>query len=1121
MRLRETAPQRNREDNSPTLSITTTNTADHSATDGGEPYNRSERRATPLQATAYQPNQKPPRGGHRQAAPTPTPPSRSHSRRNHHPTGGAPAWAHPTPQHRLPTATVPTQKAAQQSPVHNRSRGAQRQATDAGSDGGRQHQAQASGGATPQHHSNTPQPEATAADGGGAGGGQQQPVEELEEVPVEGESRNTGGTAHQKPYHEGRGDQRMRGKRFKSAVQAAFQQRGWTKDEDETWKGVAHLVGMDEEDEEESWAQILSRGPQPGEPRTRPDRRQGEGTQGGPSTQPDWSAVLNLHTKPRGSVTPEELQQLQRPGRPQPSTAQTTAEGGPTGEPRRRQPSDSTATQQQPSQRRATAAGDPRGEPRRRQPSSSSTTQHLSTMTLSAGGAAQPRTFPPEIPAAWGVDVHFRYLGYGAWAGVTMATGSRRAPEYRNARRGYYRAMLQRRPGGLEPTGYMSISTAFVLFPWGKVQRGHPVKWLLHITGAQAQPDPEAAVLTPGSSFTLERKPGKQAWELGGLPPTIGLQYYYDWGHMQGTGAIYERLPRSYTMPPSQWEEMGARLIPPAGRQRHLPPNPHFEGDDPHNADSRTAASSSSWGTWPGPTPTTSSSWSPSPSPPGHPQTTAEQGDPHPEHVETAETYGQNDWQRDDGDPDHTQLMQSRSHLSSKAASSSHGPRVLQIRGIPRLTGAAAMIRRWLREFAAILRNQPMGEQVPLLLQQAMEAVGHDQETEDEGDNGTVGIPGPCKKRRVLNMLYVARARLEDVTDDDGVDGLNQHQIRADLEEALRDVDRGALTFEQLTAQQWGDQVQEGHHGIEQARRAIRAAIADTVQGDLDWVTPGWGQAIRMVLQEAEELIDEEGLLDYTHPSDVLALDEGATEAPPQLQGSTYNQVDTLLRNVGSIAHFLRKGREELRRFMAAVIVWRQANHAMESIAVDTQSTQAAEELQPGDPSGDPSGNALGPGPGDPTGDPTGEGGQEKAAEELQPEDPTGDSSGKPGDPTGDPTGEGGQATRGQQLVNATRWIPPLHAEQWSGSIPTEDTPPSEGEEPVYPTDEELVQALEEYERQAEEERLQEGSTEGELAEGQPEWAPGASTPEGHTEPSEHKRRRILAATLADSGDGP
>ena len=197
---------------------------------------------------------------------------------------------------------------------------------------------------------------------------------------------------------------------------------------------------------------------------------------------------------------------------------------------------------------------------------------------LVIGRSPAAHHLPTGIPTAWGVDIHYRSLPHGAWAGVAMATGSRRAPEYRDPHRGYYRARLQRRPGGATPMGYMSISTAFVLFPWGRVTRGHPVKWLLHITGGQPQPDPEAAEMQPGSSFTLERKPGGVTWELGGLPPKIALQYYYDWGHMQGTGAIYGRLPRSYTAPPSKWEEMGANLIPSPQSERQPPPNPNFWG---------------------------------------------------------------------------------------------------------------------------------------------------------------------------------------------------------------------------------------------------------------------------------------------------------------------------------------------------------------------------------------------------------------------------------------------------------------------------------------------------------------------------------------------------------------
>ena len=372
---------------------------------------------------------------------------------------------------------------------------------------------------------------------------------------------------------------------------------------------------------------------------------------------------------------------------------------------------------------------------------------------------------------------------------------------------------------------------------------------------------------------------------------------------------------------------------------------------------------------------------------------------------------------------------------------------------------------------------------MPLLLQQAMEAVGHDQETEDEGDDGAAGVPGPCKKRRILNMLYVARVRLQDVCDDEGLGGDNQHQTRADLETALRDIDEGAVMFEQMTARQWGDQVQQGQHGIAQARRAVQAALESTIHGDLDWVTPGWGEAIGLILRDAEELMDEEGRLDWAHPADVLALDEGAEEAPPVPQGDTSAQIDTLLRNVGAVAHFLRKGRDELRRFLAAVIVWRQANHGLGGIQVDTQTTEEGGEQRPGDPEGDPSGEVPGPRPGDPSGDSSGEG---------------------PSRPyRGDP-------------VDAAKWIPPLTLEQWPGSIPTEDSQPNGPEQPVSPTDEDLVQALEDYERQAEQERLAE--VQAEEAVGDTALDQGASSTEGNedAERGEHRRRRFFAAGLED-----
>ena len=49
--------------------------------------------------------------------------------------------------------------------------------------------------------------------------------------------------------------------------------------------------------------------------------------------------------------------------------------------------------------------------------------------------------------------------------------------------------------------------------------------------------------------------------------------------------------------------------------------------------------------------------------------------------------------------------------------------------------------------------------------------------------------------------------------------------------------------------------------------------LEDTINGDLDWLTES------VLVQDAEDLLDEEALLDYFHPADVVALEEGANEA--------------------------------------------------------------------------------------------------------------------------------------------------------------------------------------------------------------------------------------------------
>ena len=140
-----------------------------------------------------------------------------------------------------------------------------------------------------------------AAQGGQAGGTYVPPDAELDDDQPGGQG---GGRATQRQYHEGHGDQRMRGKRFKAAVQAAFNQRGWTKGEDVTWKEVAHLVGLREEDEESEWARVLAEGPQRGARRQqarggREQQPSHSDTAGGgppPSRSVNFSAILNLHT---------------------------------------------------------------------------------------------------------------------------------------------------------------------------------------------------------------------------------------------------------------------------------------------------------------------------------------------------------------------------------------------------------------------------------------------------------------------------------------------------------------------------------------------------------------------------------------------------------------------------------------------------------------------------------------------------------------------------------------------------------------------------------------------------------------------------------------------------------
>ena len=259
----------------------------------------------------------------------------------------------------------------------------------------------------------------------------------------------------------------------------------------------------------------------------------------------------------------------------------------------------------------------------------------------------------------------------------------------------------------------------------------------------------------------------------------------------------------------------------------------------------------------------------------------------------------ENDKQTEEGDEAH---MMQRTQLDDSVASSSHGGPMFRRPQPQRMPNSEAMVRHWLRELAALLQQRRVGDNIPLLLEQASQAVGQSRGDPETCENGTIA-EGPVKKRRIMSSLSVARMRLQDLTEEDDMDGLNQHQIRQDLEQAAYDLAVWDKLLQYATLNQWGHQVQQGFQGLAQAQfqglaqaqAAVQTALAATVEGDLDWHVPGWGQAVVMLLEDAEAVLEEEGQLDFVHPADVAALSEGAEEAPPLRQGDLLQQIDKLL----------------------------------------------------------------------------------------------------------------------------------------------------------------------------------------------------------------------------------
>ena len=63
-------------------------------------------------------------------------------------------------------------------------------------------------------------------------------------------------------------------------------------------------------------------------------------------------------------------------------------------------------------------------------------------------------------------------------------------------------------------------------------------------------------------------------------------------------------------------------------------------------------------------------------------------------------------------------------------------------------------------------------------------------------------------------------------------------------------------------------------------------AMGEAAAGEFE-LAPGWSATVCFLLTDAEELIEEGEGLNYVHPADVLALNEGAEEEPTPTVGPT------------------------------------------------------------------------------------------------------------------------------------------------------------------------------------------------------------------------------------------
>ena len=183
----------------------------------------------------------------------------------------------------------------------------------------------------------------------------------------------------------------------------------------------------------------------------------------------------------------------------------------------------------------------------------------------------------------------------------------------------------------------------------------------------------------------------------------------------------------------------------------------------------------------------------------------------------------------------------SNSREASAESSHGEGPGAdCQRRGRGLLTRPAAMMRHWLRVLHAVLREGPVRTSVHDLVAQ-LEA-----RLDDERVSNTL-LPeggrhcqegGQTKRRKYLNYFHTVRLRLQDLEEEDGEDGVNQHAVIERLRATIGDIRAARDVLETLTREQGGQQLLSAHGGLDQAEAAVEHAHGEAHNGDGRGVLP-------------------------------------------------------------------------------------------------------------------------------------------------------------------------------------------------------------------------------------------------------------------------------------------